>query len=511
MAMAKTRKKDGYQTLQEIAKSTQLLESVHMLLDWDQETYMPRHAIDIRSLQSELMASLVHQQRISKKFKSALGAMIDIETNEIFDERLPPPQISALREWRRDYLKDAKLPSAFVKKIAKTVSTASHAWTSAKKHNDFREFSPHLEKIVNLSQKKADLLGFVEHPYDALLDLYEPEMKTSILIPLFAKLKLPLTNLNKTILAAQPIQDDFLFRHYPVHKQNQVGHELLKAMGFDEMTSRLDYSAHPFCTPLHPHDTRMTTRIHPENLMANIGAVMHEGGHGLYNMGLPVEHFGSPLCQQVSLGIDESQSRWWETLIGKSISFWHHFFPILQGHFPEQLSTVHLDDFYRAINAVKPTLIRIESDEVTYNLHIIVRFEIEKALMEGGLKVQDVPEAWNEKMREYLGIAPTLDGDGCLQDIHWSLGLFGYFPTYTLGNLYAAQFFEAFEKDHSNWKEKIAKGDLRFVREWLHDKIHRFGRQFSPGELCQKTTGKALSQEPYVSYLDKKYKALYQI
>jgi carboxypeptidase Taq len=246
-------------------------------------------------------------------------------------------------------------------------------------------------------------------------------------------------------------------------------------------------------------------------MMFCIGAVLHEGGHGLYNMNLNVEHYGSPLGQQVSLGIDESQSRWWETLIGQSYSFWQHFFPLLQEEFPEQFAGVLLDDFYRAINAVKPGFIRIEADEVTYNLHIIVRFELEKALIEGSLKVKEVPDAWNAKMREYLGISPEFDGQGCLQDIHWSLGAIGYFPTYTLGNLYSVQFFTAFEKAHPNWKEHVSRGALDFIGDWLKENIHQYGRQYTPDELCQKITGKSLSEEPYVNYLKKKYSALYHL
>jgi carboxypeptidase Taq len=282
-------------------------------------------------------------------------------------------------------------------------------------------------------------------------------------------------------------------------------------MGFRLSSSRLDTSAHPFCSGMQPKDTRMTTRIDPENIMFNLGAVLHEGGHGLYNMNLPIEHYGSPLCEQVSLGIDESQSRFWETLIGQSHAFWQHFFPLLQQELPEQFGGVVLDEFYHAINSVKSSFIRVDADEVTYNLHVIIRFEIEKALIEGTLKVKDIPGFWNSKMREYLGICPEFDGQGCLQDIHWSLGYIGYFPTYTLGNLYSAQFFEAFEKAHPHWKEQVAKGSLDFIRDWLKENIHRHGRQFQPEELCKRVTGKPLSQEPYIHYLTTKYRKLYRL
>jgi carboxypeptidase Taq len=282
-------------------------------------------------------------------------------------------------------------------------------------------------------------------------------------------------------------------------------------MGFSNLNSRLDLTVHPFCSGIHPTDVRMTTRVHPQLPMSNIFAVLHEGGHGLYEMHLDPQHFGTPLGSAASLGIHESQSRFWETLIGHSYSFWEHFFPLLKAEFPTQLATVSLADFYQAINCVKPNLIRIEADEVTYNLHIIIRFEIEKALIEGSLKVREVPEAWNEKMREYLGVSPDFAGEGCLQDIHWSFGGFGYFPTYTLGNLFAAQFFAAFEQAHPDWKQHVSQGRLDFIRNWLRDNIHRYGRQFPSTELCQKVTGKPLSVDPFIHYLKSKYHALYPL
>lgn len=504
-------KKDLYSQLHNLSKTTALFSSIEQLLEWDQETYMPKEAIHLRSMQVEMLASLVHKNKTSKTFAKLLNELIDIESGEIKNAELPSSKIAALREWRRDYLHAVKLPNPFVKKFAKTTSTASHAWKSAKAHNDFKEFAPHLENVVSLCRKKADILGFKEHPYDALLDLYEPEMKTSILIPLFSKLKFDLTALLKKITAAPLIPHEFLRCHCPKYKQVAFAHQILKAMGFHEHTSRLDISAHPCCATLLPNDVRMTTRINPDDPFFSIFAVLHEGGHGLYGLGRPKEEFGSPLAESLSMGIDESQSRWWETLIGQSRPFWEYFFPLLQAEFPEHFQSIDLDDFYRAINHVKPNLIRIEADEVTYNLHIIIRFELEKALIEGSMKVRDIPDAWNEKMRQYLGISPEFEGEGCLQDIHWSLGYFGYFPTYTLGNLYASQFFQVFEKNYPHWKEQVGKGDLRFIREWLKSNIHQYGRQFTPADLCKKITGSFLSEEPFINYLNNKYKALYHI
>ena len=391
-----------YDKIFQLSRHTALLNSAQALLDWDQETYMPKGAIEGRSEQKEYLAGLIHRSKTSKSFAKALDALIDLKTGEIKEDRLPPPQIAALREWRRDYLRTVKLPNAFIKRFAKTTSTAAHVWQTAKEHNDFKSFAPHLKKIVLLSRKQADLLGFKEHPYDALLDLYEPEMTTSFLTPLFSQLRLSLTQLLKEIGGQPAFEEDFLYRHCPGHQQMTFAHKVLHHMGFHPATSRLDTAAHPFCTGIHPTDTRMTTKIHPENILFNLGATMHEGGHGLYHKNLPSEHFGSPLCESVSLGIDESQSRWWEVLIGQNKAFWTYFFPLLQREFPEQFSAVPFDPFYAALNAVKPGFIRIEADEVSYNLHVIVRFEIEKGLMDGSIDVKDIPDIWNEKMREYF-------------------------------------------------------------------------------------------------------------
>lgn len=504
-------KKKPYEKLLALSRDFHYLSSVQSLAEWDQETYMPKEGIDLRSSQIEILAHLIHKNKTSHSFAKTLDSLIDIETAEIKDDQLSILQIAALREWRKDYLKAVKLPSSFVKLFAKTTSHAAHVWKTAKQQNDFRAFAPHLEKVVSLLRKKADIIGFDEHPYDALLDYYEPEMKTSYLTPLFEKLKLHLKELLEAILAKTPMKEDFLYAVCPPHKQLDFCNKILHKMGFEDAIARLDLSAHPFCTGLYPRDTRMTTGIHPDNFCFALFATLHEGGHGLYNCGLPIEHFGSPLCEPISLGIDESQSRWWETLIGQSYPFWQYFYPLLQHEFSEQFGKVALEDFYKAINGVKPGLIRIESDEVTYNLHIILRFEIEKGLIEGKIKIKDIPDIWNEKMKEYLGISPRYDSEGCLQDIHWSLGFIGYFPTYTLGNLYAAQFFSIFEHDHPDWKEKLAHGNLIFIREWLHKNIHHYGRQYTPQDLCKKISGHPLSETFAINYLNSKYQTLYHI
>lgn len=472
---------------------------------------MPSKGVEGRALQMELLAALIHKQRISPAFTKALGTLVDLVSGAVLDPTLSPAQTAALREWRRDYLNTKKLPVSFVKTFAKTTVNSMQAWASAKAENDFRKFTPHLQKIVSLSKKKAELLGYKEHPYDALLDLYEPGMTVALLTPLFARLKNTLSTLLKAINASPPPKMDFLHKHCDPSKQMEFGHLLLQAMGFDKSMSRLDLSSHPFCIPVYPTDTRMTTRVHPNLLMSNIFSVIHEGGHGLYNLGFNTSHYGSPLAESISLGFDESQSRWWETLIGRSRPFWEHFYPLLQRQFPENLQAVPLNEFHAAINRVKASMIRTEADEVTYSLHIIVRFELERALIEGSLQVKEIPEAWNSKMQEYLGISPSTDAEGCLQDIHWSMGGIGYFPTYTLGNLYASQLFTAFQKNFPNWHEKVAKGDLDFIRTWLHTHIHQYGKQYTATETMVRLTGEPLTDKPFIRYLEQKYSQLYKL
>ena len=500
-----------YQKLIKLSKQITHLSSIIYLLEWDQEIYMPSDGIEYRPEQIAFLSGLVHQKKTSKSFAKILDSLIDLDTKTIKDPHLTPIQITALQKWCRDYSLAAKIPSSFVKNFANVTSKAVHAWQIAKRHNDFKLFLPHLQKVVSLCREKADIIGYQEHPYDALLDTYEPEAKTSDLTAIFSKLKLPLKQLLKEISIKDSVENRFLYQFCPKHTQLEFAHLILKKMGFSPSSSRLDCSMHPFCPGLQPKDTRMTVAVNPENILGTISAALHEGGHGLYHMGLVTEHYGTPLAESLSLGIDESQSRFWETLIGQNKHFWQYFFPILQQKLPKQFGLITLDQFYRAINNIQPHFIRIETDEISYNLHILLRFEIEKQLIEGFLSVKDIPDAWNERMRDYLGLDPKLDSQGCLQDIHWSLGMIGYFPTYALGNLYAAQFFSQFKKDQPDWEIQAERGNLSPIRTWLQTHIHQYGRQYTQEELCQKVTGSALSEKFFINYLQKKYKTLYQL
>lgn len=487
-----------------------LLQSISYLLDWDQETMMPPDAIDVRSLQQSLLATLIHKEKTSGSFKTKLNQLIDLESGEIKHSDISYEQAAALRMWRSDYLKDAKLPASFIKKFAKLSSEASHVWSSARRHNQFKDFAPYLSKIVDLCRKKADFLGYTHHPYDALLDLYEPGMQTERLTTLFSHLKITLPSFLKCIGTQRPPEALPVNMDFDTQKQMKLGEYLLDRMGFKKSGYRLNLSTHPFCCPVHPNDIRMTTRL-SEGIISHIYSVIHEGGHALYARNRPADKWGTPLGDSCSLGIDESQSRLWETTIGKSKAFCTFLLNLLQEYFPNPFATITLDKFYASINHVKPSFIRVASDEISYGLHIILRFEIEKALVEGTLKVKEIPEVWNQKMVEYLGIMPKTDADGCLQDIHWSLGAIGYFPTYALGNLYAAQFFETFCQEDPGYADKIQAGDFSSISHWFKEKVHKHGRCYLPHQLIEKVTNKPLSEEAFLRYLKKKYKDIYDL
>lgn len=499
--------KDDYKHLHAVSRDVRTLHGISSILDWDQETYMPSDAASIRAEQRRVLAGLIHKQQVGRPFVAALEKLINLKTGKILGKKLSQEQCAALREWRRDYLIEKAFPKHFVEAQAKLTSQAMHVWHHAKHQNTYQTFAPFLDQIITMSRRKADLLGYKNHPYDALLDLYEPGMTTADVTELFTPLRISINKLIKKVVASQHVDDSFLYGDFPHDQQMEFGHLLLKALNYDMSKGRLDLSEHPFSSSAHPTDSRITSRIHPKALMSHLFAVLHEAGHSLYEMGLPVEHYGSPLGEARSLGVHESQSRWWETLIGHSKPFWSHFYPLLQQHF-KGLKSVSLDRFCRAINKVKPSFIRIEADEVTYSMHVILRFELEKALIEGSLSVRDLPEAWNAKMQELLQITPQTNAEGCLQDIHWSMGALGYFPTYTLGNLYAAHLFQGFAKEHPNWQKRVAEGELLFIKTWLHDSVYQHGRRFSSQELLQKATGKPFTADAYVHYLTQKYNDL---
>lgn len=499
-----------YQNLLKISRETAILKGISNLLEWDQQTYMPQGAITIRAQQFELLARLEYKGATSKTFSTALNKLIDLDTGEILAKSLAAPYQRALIEWRKDYRKKILLPQSFIQSFISLVTQAKHAWALARENNDFRSFAPFLKQIVQMCRKKADLLGYEDHPYDALINEYEPEVTTKDVIKIFTNLKKPIIPLLKEINRYPKIDNSFLDQYISQENQIDFSEYMLKTIGYDSFHGRLDKSVHPFSISINPVDCRIAIRNSPVEFMKNIDALLHEAGHSLYDLGLPTDHFGSPLAESISVGIHESQSRWWETRVGKSKPFWSYFYPIMQRKFQPALSHISFEEFYRGINRVEPSSIRIEADEVTYLLHVNLRIELEYAMIEGDLAVEDLPEAWNAKMQEYLGITPSNDREGCLQDIHWSMGAFGYFPTYLLGNLYAAHFFAAFAKANPNWGARLEKGDLTFMLDWLRQEIHQHGRRYSAKELVNNINGE-LTVDTYAKYLQEKYADVYNI
>lgn len=501
----------AYEKIFQHSRNVHVLNGVQSLLDWDQETLMPEDASEGRAEQLKIISGILHKERISKKFSGPLSTLIDLKDGKILAKSLSEEQAAALREWRRDYLIEKALPLKFVESFTELTCRSMDVWKKARQEKDVKSFLPYLKKVVDANRKKADYLGYTDHPYDALLDLYEPEMKTATVTTIFNQLKTKLLGLIKQIGAAEQVNDKPLYTLYPDEKQLAVCRKLLEAMGFTWKKERLDLSTHPFCSMSQPDDCRLTTRIQKDFVFGCILTVLHEGGHALYDLGLPKAQFGSPLGDSISMGIHESQSRFWETRIGLSLPFWKFMLPIVQAEVPGVYDHLQPETVYRAVNKVEPTYIRVEADEVTYPLHIILRFELEKQLIEGSLKVKDLPEAWNALTHQYLGITPPNPALGCLQDVHWSMGAFGYFPTYALGNLFAGQLFTAFAKAHPDWESRVAKGDLAFIRSYLHDAVYQHGKRYRSQPLIEKITGKPFSAEDYGHYLTQKYSSLYRL
>ncbi len=495
--MATNKSSKNYQKLCKCGKEAALYTSALRLLEWDQETHMPKEGLPLRAEQNQVLHERIHKLKTSKSYASLLSSLEK-------DPHLSPQEKAVVRECARDYAQVKNLPLSFVKKMTETTTLALSAWKEAKNKGSFSIFAPHLKKIVSLLQKKADLLGYKDHPYDALLNLFEPEMNVKTIDPLFASLKNRTHALLKKVeeadAKAPPLQGPF-----DIDAQKQLAYDVIQRMGIPTDQYNLAQTAHPFCLGLYPHDIRLTTHYYEDNFLKSFLAAVHEAGHGLYEQGLPKEHFGTPLCEAASFGVHESQSRIWETFIAHSLPFWQFYFPKIHEAFPKALHGVTLPSFYHSINQVAPSFIRIFADEVTYNLHIILRYEMEKELISGTLAIKDVPEAWNAKMQENLGITPKNDRDGCLQDIHWSLAYMGYFPSYTLGNLYAGALFSTLTKNHPEWTQKVSHGDFLFIKEFLNKHIHQHGRFYLPLELIEKAIGKPFSAEYYLSYLEDKY------
>lgn len=477
------------------------------VLYWDLRTGAPRKGMDTRSEVIGTLSSEMFNLSTSKE----LGQLLtELEQEQVYttlseiDKRL-------VRETREDYDRSVKIPADEYKKYVILTSTAENKWEECKANNDYDTFKPYLADIIATQQRFIDYWGVKDTRYDTLLDLYEPGMTVAQLDAIFAELKATLVPLVKKI-AEHDYQPDtnFLEGQFEVEKQKQFSRQVLKLMGFDFEAGRLDESVHPFATGLNPGDVRITTKYVKNDVASALFGTIHEGGHAMYEQNIMPELIGTTLCTGTSMGIHESQSLFWENIIGRSRQFWSYNLPKLQETF-SQLEDVDLDTFYRGNNTVKQQLIRIEADELTYNLHIIIRYEIEKMIFNEGLSVDELPRVWNEKYLEYLGIEPQNYSDGVLQDVHWSGGSFGYFPSYALGYMYAAQFLKTLEKEMPHVWSSVEKGELHEIKAWLGKHIHQYGKAKKPNELVLDITGESLNPKYLAEYLEEKYTEIYKI
>jgi carboxypeptidase Taq len=497
-----------YTELVRRVREATLLESSAGLLGWDERTYMPRQGSAHRGEQMALLARLRHEMVTAPVVGDLLSR---VEGSPLVRD----PEVDAaanVREIRRGFDRAVKVPKELVEEIARVTTRCQQVWQEARQANDFAAFQPWLEKVVRLKREEAQAVGYKDVPYDALLDEFEPGATTKETTATFAALRDELVPLVAAIAASGRRPNRAVLEgDFPIDRQESFGRDAAATIGFDFAAGRLDVTTHPFCSGVGPGDCRICTRYNPRSFVDSFFGILHEAGHGIYEQGLPAEHYGTPRGSCASLGIHESQSRLWENQVGRGRPFWDCFFPKARDAFPGPLRDVSIDDLFFAINDVRPSFIRVEADEATYNLHILLRFELEQALVSGDLLPADVPGAWNEKFQHYLGLTPPTYALGCLQDIHWSFGGIGYFPTYTLGNLYAAQFMERAKADLPGLDEDFRRGEFGRLKSWLRDKIHSQGQRFRAADLCRRVTGHEASHRPLIAYLKAKYSALYKI
>lgn len=502
MSSVKTRYEQYTKELRQIAD----YNAAVALLHWDSEVNAPRKGASFRSQQIATLAAAAHQLATSDQLGQLLEDLYAVRT-QLSEQEARNVAISL-----DDYHKATKLPTEFVRQFAKARAEAYQAWVAAREANDFQLFVPALSALIDLQRQKTRLMGFKDHPYNALLDEYEQGATVSQLDPLFAQVRSELSQFARQLQQEGKSTDDaFLRKAFDKDAQWNYGIELLKNMGYDFEAGRQDRSVHPFTVTFSPLDVRVTTRIDEHNPMSMIGTCIHEGGHALYEQGLPQEQYGLPLGAAVSLGIHESQSRVWENNVGLSKAYWQHHFPAFKAAFPVQFDGCDVDTFYRAINQVAPNFIRVEADELHYHLHILVRYELEKALIEGSLEVADLEKAWNAKYKELLNVDVPDALRGVLQDVHWCEGLMGYFPTYSLGSFYAAQFFRKACETHPTLPQEIAAGDSSKFLQWTRQHLHQYGRAYSPQELCQRATGEPLNVQYFLDYVRAKYSEIYSL
>ncbi len=473
------------------------------VLSWDQQVNMPPAGNEARGQQLATLSKIAQEKFISDE----VGRLIEDLKQEL--DGADADEAALVRVAARNYDKAKRVPPSFIAEQAIVTSKAFEAWMEARGKSDFSIFQPHLEKVVELVHKYISFFPPADHPYDTLLDDYERGMKTADVKAIFDGLRPKQVKLIKAISSAKQVKADFLYRKYNEKKLMDFGVDVITKFGYDWNRGRQDKAPHPFETTFSINDVRITTRYEDDNPLATLFSTMHESGHAMYEQGINPAYERTPLSGGTSLAVHESQSRMWENLVGRSLPFWEHFYPALKKTFPAQLDGVGLKAFYKAINKVEPSLIRVNADEATYNMHIMLRLELEIGMVEGKIAVKDLPEIWNTKMQEYLGVTPPNDAKGVLQDIHWSGGAIGYFSTYALGNLVSAQLWEKINKDIRNLDDQIRKGNFSELLAWLRKNIHQHGQKYEPQELVERVTGSKITPEPYVRYLTKKYGEIY--
>jgi carboxypeptidase Taq len=497
--------KKEYQKYVETLQKRADIEYASAVLSWDKETYMPPKGAKFRSQQVATLSGIAHEIFTDKSF----GTILKTLNNN--SDRLSTKEKRNVELSLREYSRIEKLNTSFVIERSKAVSKAYHAWVAARKVNNYDTFKEALGALIEIKRKEATLIGFEKHPYDALLDEFEPGMTVEKLDILFKDVREQLVEFVNQIKSKPQVDNSFLKKFYPKDKQWEFGIGLLKNMGYDFEGGRQDVSPHPFTINFSPEDVRVTTRVDENDLANMTWSCIHEGGHALYEQGLPSEQYGLPLGTHLTVGIHESQSRLWENHIGRSLKYWEFHYPTLQKIFPENLSNISLQDFYFGINRIAPNLIRTEADELHYHFHIMIRYEIEKSLIEGSIEVEDLDTFWNKKYQEYLGVKVTNDNIGILQDVHWAHGVFGYFPTYSIGSFYAAQLFAKAQDEIPNLAQLTASGDNMPLLDWLRDKVHRHGKQFEAEELVKNITGEPLNFKYFMDYCKSKYSEIYKL
>ncbi len=507
MAMVELKEKKEFKELKDIFSEITHLRGIRRLLSWDQETFMPKAGEKNRADQIALISTLIHQKLTSNALKENLYSLLEgINANELDSDRA---ELVILREWKRDHERAVKIPETLIKELSYKSVIAHEIWVKAREEKDFNLFLPHLSELIKLTREKAKCLGYEDHPYDALLDEYEPYERTKDIDELFNALIPPLKRLYKEIIERlKRKKRPDISGKYPIERQKALSQIMASSLGLKNPSSRIDTVVHPFSTKIGPGDVRITTRWNERDFTEGIFGILHEAGHGIYSQNLLAEYYGTPLGESVSLGIHESQSRLYENIIGRSKEFWEFFFPISKGIFPDGLSNLDLNSFLLAINWVEPSFIRVEADEVTYNFHIYLRFTIEKELIEGSLSPVDIPLRWNTLFEELLGLKIPDDSRGCLQDVHWSGAAFGYFPTYTLGNVYGAMLFEKAKEELPGLFDDFKMGKFRTITRWLGEKVHSQGRRYRPKNLIEKVTGNKPTPSAFLDYLQEKYKQI---